>query len=428
MLGIDLETYVVNNREYDDILGTIWAGQWHTGKMADECGESGGKSGGSRMSVAISLKSLMLKIGKLKPADDVVENVSSRPLRIFHGPRNVVGMAGSLAREQRKSGHLAHAILFNETSSIDPDNHDISLGFSNIRIRRQLPIRLGLFIFCLFNYDIFNFYFAKTLLPFGFDLPLLRLFGKKIVMVYCGSDIRLIEVEKERNPYWNKIDCDVNTPELDAFKKRRMKWQSIWVHKAFAPRSIAAFALEVYGKDKVITDIFVQNSMDLGRCEASFLKIQKNVKPLLVHAPSKPTLKGTSYLEAVLDRLRENGYDFNYQRIEGLPNDEAQRIYQEEADIILDQFLLGGVGMLSMEGMYAGKPVVAYMLESVKEEYCPDIPIVSASIDDLYERLAELLDHPETWEEIGRAGQKYVGKHCNRATISEQLIDLYRKL
>ena len=66
--------------------------------------------------------------------------------------------------------------------------------------------------------------------------------------------------------------------------------------------------------------------------------------------------------------------------LEDRPHADVQRILRDEADIVLDQFLLGGFGSLAVEGMYYGKPVVGYLIESVRAEHYPDCPIVNATI------------------------------------------------
>jgi glycosyltransferase involved in cell wall biosynthesis len=150
-------------------------------------------------------------------------------------------------------------------------------------------------------------------------------------------------------------------------------------------------------------------------------------RPLLVHAPSEPGIKGTEYVRAAVEKLRERGLRFDFQLLEGRPHEEVQRILRDHADIVLDQFLLGGFGLLAVESMYYGKPVVGYLIERVRAEHFPDCPIVNASIDDLAEKLAWLIERPEERIRLGREGRAFVERHLDRDRVGRQLLELYAR-
>jgi glycosyltransferase involved in cell wall biosynthesis len=149
--------------------------------------------------------------------------------------------------------------------------------------------------------------------------------------------------------------------------------------------------------------------------------------PVIVHAPTSPGFKGTKYIEAALDELKDEGHKFEYKKLHGVPNDEAHRIYREEADIIIDQVLAGGFGTLAIEGMYYGKPVCCYLLPELLEWY-PDCPIVNTSVDNLKKELARLIERPDERVRLGREGRAFVEKHFSREKVNRQVWDMYREV
>ena len=198
------------------------------------------------------------------------------------------------------------------------------------------------------------------------------------------------------------------------------------MHRVIAPRNIFASAMEIFPQDKVEDDLWVHNLMDLkaydpGLCETK-------TPPVVVHAPSHKGLKGTKYVECAIDELKEDGLAFEYRRIEGLDHQEALRIYREEADIIMDQFIIGGFGTLAVEGMYFGKPVMCYLIDEVKQEQYPDVPLVSATIHDIKEKLAWLIENPQERVRLGKEGRAYVEKHFDCEKVNAKVWDMYHSL
>ena len=115
-------------------------------------------------------------------------------LRVFHGPVNIGGIARHFADWQRRRGATADFVVHHENVLFD--NSHLNLDVRSYRWPWRAVILLASFLMCLARYDLFHFYFGESLLPFGLDLPILKLFGKRIIMTYCGSDIRLVHVER----------------------------------------------------------------------------------------------------------------------------------------------------------------------------------------------------------------------------------------
>jgi hypothetical protein len=79
----------------------------------------------------------------------------------------------------------------------------------------------------------------------------------------------------------------------------------------------------------------------------------------IVHAPTNRAAKGSAHILAALERLRStHGERFEVQLIEGVPYDDALRMYAQ-ADLIVDQILVGWYGALAVETMLMGKAVIA---------------------------------------------------------------------
>lgn len=132
-------------------------------------------------------------------------------------------------------------------------------------------------------------------------------------------------------------------------------------------------------------------------------------RPVVVHAPTNPLIKGTHLVEPVLSRLDTEGL-IEYRRIEGVPSEEMPALIGD-ADIVLDQFRIGTYSTASVEGLAAGRLVVAHLHEQVREvvreRYGLEIPIAAATPADLERLLRDVVDRPAHYRGIAAKGPAF---------------------
>ena len=145
--------------------------------------------------------------------------------------------------------------------------------------------------------------------------------------------------------------------------------------------------------------------------------------PVVLHAPTKPAVKGTALIEPVVDALSADGI-IDYQRIIKVPAVEMPRRYAD-ADVVLDQFALGIYATTSIEAMAAGRLVVAHLHDQVREHILAvtgrEAPIVEATPDTIGEVLRDVADRPEHYRDIARMGPGYVDEVHNGAMSARVL-------
>ncbi|TFV94944.1 glycosyltransferase family 1 protein [Orlajensenia leifsoniae] len=138
--------------------------------------------------------------------------------------------------------------------------------------------------------------------------------------------------------------------------------------------------------------------------------VDERSRPVVVHVPSKSTVKGTHLIEPALRRLDEAG-TIEYLTITGVPSARMPVVYGQ-ADIVLDQFRLGSYGVAACEAMAAGRVVVGHVLDSVRdvvmEQTGRELPIVEATPDTLEDVLLGLIADPARRAALGRDGADFV--------------------
>jgi hypothetical protein len=310
-----------------------------------------------------------------------------RPLRVVLCPVNTAGVPWTTVQALRGRGVDAKLVVF-ERYALHPEA-DISLDRSGGFARRQATQWRAL-TRLLPHTDIFHFVFGLTLVPQSLQFPILRLSRKKSVMHYLGSDIR------GKTPadlaYGKKAGAEI-VGSFDAVR---------WVPEA-----------EV-----------LPPGIDLSRIPPS--PPSDRARPLIVHAPSSRTRKGTEHVIAAVE-----GLDADLEIVEGLHHDQAFERFRN-ADIVVDQLNAGWYGLFAIECMALGKPVVSFLHEDAvrltEKEFGTTVPIVSASAETLRDRLLPLVADATRRRLLGVASRSYAELVHDQERITDRLLDLYARL
>jgi glycosyltransferase involved in cell wall biosynthesis len=145
----------------------------------------------------------------------------------------------------------------------------------------------------------------------------------------------------------------------------------------------------------------------------------------IIHAPNHRNVKGTDFLLAAIAAVQEKGFACELELIERLPRQEALQRYAG-ADIIADQFCMGGWAQFALEGMALGKPVLAYLDEDFLTDPVFNVPVVNATPENLAAVLAVLIDVPELRASLGTAARASVERYHSVPALGEVWDRIYR--
>lgn len=266
-------------------------------------------------------------------------------------------------------------------------------------------------------FDIFHFHYAHTMSTDFSDLELIKAAGKKMIMHHWGNDVRTEAIAKLNNPYCYTGD----SPPPEQIANRLTKLAQYIDCAIVQDYEVLPYVSPYYKKVIVVPIAF-----DVLSTSAYYPSLTET-NPLIIHAPTNPEFKGTIYIEAAIARLQVEGFNFRYKRIEKMSNQEALKLYQE-ADIVVDQILCGSYGMLAVESMSLGKPVVGYIREDLLTTFPTPPPIYSANPITIYDKLKELIINAPLRRELGEKGRTYAAMYHDVRTVTSQLISVYNQL
>lgn len=266
------------------------------------------------------------------------------------------------------------------------------------------------------DYDIFHFIFNKTLMPDSTDLVPLNRLHKKIFMHNLGSEVRIPEIARTHHDYWkyaenylSQLSSEINNNNLRVY--------SNWIPNCI----VNDYEMNSYVSNYYKNVYMLGLPIDLR--SYSYYGVSKSKKIHIVHAPTNPTVKGTVYFEEAIQKLSEK-YPIQYTRIERMDHHQAMEIYKT-ADIICDQLIIGTYGSLAIEAMAMGKCVASFVNPNFQTPHGTDIPIWNLNIDNIYERLEELIVSPELRASLSIKSRIYVERNNDINIVGKQLLDIY---
>ncbi len=248
----------------------------------------------------------------------------------------------------------------------------------------------------------------------GIDVRYLKRNDRPFFIEFWGSDIRLYDLERARNPYFELDNASNQQRKLD-----RLKFWSEMTNEVIMSDNSADIFLKPYFE----TIHVVRQRVDTARYQPVFPD-PENPRPKILHAPSVEGIKGTEHVEKAINQLEQKQLHFDYVRVQDVPHAKAMKMYAE-ADIIVDQLRMGSYGMLSCEAMALGKPVICYILDELLDTYPDGFPVVNANPDTVTEVLEALVLSPQKRHEIGRQGRRYVEKVHDIKEVAKRLVRIY---
>jgi len=349
-----------------------------------------------------------------------VENqfLKAKHMRILHAPIEIAGQVSLSVAGLREAGVVANAAVEPHPFAYEyrPDIL-LPVGASAEAIRQKIEMSLHL----ASQNDVINYHFGHSFLPDYMDYIdayINAASGKKCIVEFWGTDVRIPEIEFERNPYF-KVTKGENG---ESARIRMQHWAEITKGHVI----ISDACLEDMVKPFFPHIHYVRQRINLDSFKPLYPSPEVNI-PRVVHIPSHKGFKGTEVIREVVHRLKESGAELDYLEISGVTHDRAMQLCRT-ADIVIDQLRCGAHGILSIEAMALGKPVMVYIMDSLIDWYPSDLPIINVNPDTLESELAKWVQMPKKRNELGKASRAYVEKHHDYKRNAQRLIEVYAQL
>jgi glycosyltransferase involved in cell wall biosynthesis len=333
-------------------------------------------------------------------------------MRVLHAPENIAGQASIIAEAQRRLGITSEVLVFQP--SLYDFKHDYSLNLESKNFLLKVLRVLIAFISSIFRYDVFHFHYGKSFLPYNVDMLILKTLRKKVFMHFWGSDIIQSDIARQYTLFSPELLKKVYPNLNDIRTRKKIRRINRWVEKSI----VGDYSLLPFSPESVV----IRQAIELSRLPYyGSMNGEEIVK--IIHAPTNRLIKGTDLIVKEIERLKTDGYNIELILVENRKHEEAIELYKE-GDIVIDDVLQGPYGILAIECMALGKPVLCRIDPKLKNYY-HDLPVVDTPPGQIYENIKFLVIHPEIRVELGLKGRIYVEKNHDSLVVANRLIDLY---
>lgn len=342
-------------------------------------------------------------------------------LRILQCPVGQAGQPNILARALNELGHNAKVVNVTRHKFDYKTDYLLDNATGGAEALEFLS-------YAIQHYDVFHFHarpflwnHVKTMpFPNAWDIAMLKAAGKKVIFHFRGQEARTSIEFKNSNPF-HYVDDD----EHKLFTKFPDAQKKIYVDFITALADVS-LAVDPEIQSYIPNSKIAPRAIDMEKW--NMVGVHSEDDPLIIHAPSRRAVKGTHIVEEAVQRLKSEGYQFRFQLVEGLTNSELRET-MEKADIVVDQLRIGWYGVLSVEAMALGKPVIAYVrpdLISYFNSKCTQIPLVNANPDNFYDKLKELIVDYNLRRNLAEKARNYCEQIHDSKRVAQELVQYYK--
>lgn len=353
-------------------------------------------------------------------------------LRVLHGPINFGNQAWVLSRHERRLGIHSEVVV----SSPGPFQYpaDCCLGRSGRSLLGWVR-RLLFGLSAPFRYDVLHLYFGRSYLGGGekpglgrrlafAEVRLARRLGRKVFLTLQGCDARLSDESAARNEH---TPCRLGQCATAPRCRQILDGWRRYLRDEIVPLADRVFALNPELLHYVPRATFLPYaSVDVESLTPCWPRTDG--VPVLLHAPSDESIKGSALIRSAIERLRQRR-PLEYVEIRRLPHADALKQYRR-ADLVIDQVLTGWYGGVAVEAMAQGKPVACYLrsedLHFVPPALRAELPLVRLTPSTLEDDLEQALLRQREWRLWGEQARAFALRWHHPGRIAQAMVQAYR--
>jgi len=338
--------------------------------------------------------------------------VEDAPRRLVLGPANYAGQGGAWARAVREHApgwtarnmHVIppHAILIfdadlplNSVEWADPATRldlavELVVGATDIVIEAMRPL-----LAVMDGSDAAGSWDPRRARE---DVDALRASGRNVALLFHGSEVRRPRLHARLTPWspFYQEQTQVLTANLERTTDR--------VHEALVDFDGPILVSTPDLLDHVPGAVWVPGVVG----PASFLPTAPALtgrRPIVAHAPSSSWLKGSEWVDPVLQRMDKEGL-LTYRRLQNLPPIMMPSLLRE-VDVVVDQVNLGNPGVLAAQAMAAGRLVLAHLTEPVRRRFPEPPPVVETTPENIEQVLLSVIENQEHYSAVAARGVEF---------------------
>lgn len=283
--------------------------------------------------------------------------------------------------------------------------------------------KISLLLWALVKCDVFVFGYRSCFFTTR-ELRLFRLLGKRTIHVFHGSDNRPCYMDG------TVVQLDRLSDPAAVLKHHRRQHAEVKRIERLADCLVSHPATAQYFERPYVNWLlatglpFAGEGNEVAKSNNTLRKVR------VLHCPSDPAVKGTTFIRSVIHSLEARGYEIDYREVINRPNSEVLKELSD-CDFVIDQaFADYPMAGFATEAAHFGKPAAVGGYAKVicqKIEEINGMPCTTYCRPEELERLIErLVADVEFRTKCGLRARKFVDSAWSRKSIALNWVRLIR--
>ncbi|MDX2171903.1 MAG: hypothetical protein SFY56_02210 [Bacteroidota bacterium] len=231
--------------------------------------------------------------------------------------------------------------------------------------------------------------------------------GIKIIGYFLGSEIRIYNLFcKQFDVEGNLLGEYLNESFVD--KAKKLHYFEKFAHLIYSVPDQMSLSKRPY----------LHLQLPFNTDKFTFNPVQLNI-PRILHCPSNTDSKGTSIVLKIIEELKNEGVQFQFQYLKNMPHSELIKCLSE-SDILIDELFCHGPGLLAFEAMASGCVVLTRYYEESPNCFRP--PIISVTKYNLKPKLKEVVEDIGLRKTLALKGRDYLLKNNALNKVIQDMI------
>jgi hypothetical protein len=269
------------------------------------------------------------------------------------------------------------------------------------------------------RYETIHAHFMYTLSREGWELPILKRLGRRLVVHFRGCEARDRDRNMKLHPDLNICqECDHRPPicKLPQSARRRE-----WAERFADLVLVTTPDMKDFNPDAIHFPFFAPDQPPVSE------PVEANAGFKIVHVTNQPGIEGTRHIERVMGNLQQKGWPIRFVWIHGRPHHEVLRELAN-ADLAIGKMKMGYYANAQIESMAMGVPTITFVREAFMTDALRESGFIFATLATLESVIERYLRHPdELAAKRAKARVSILALHDN-AVLSRRLAGLYAEL
>lgn len=267
------------------------------------------------------------------------------------------------------------------------------------------------------KFPIIHSHFMVGVSDDGWEWPVLKALGCKLVVHFRGCDVRTRAANTRIKPKYNICEkCDYNHICESQIRERRREI----AFKYSDLRLVTTPDLLDFDPSAKYFPFFSPRTTSITRPrERSGLRI--------FHATNHPGIEGTEKIREIVARLKSRGWDIDFNHVSGASN---EKVMEEIAnsDVTIGKMKMGFYANAQIESLSLGVPAITYVRPEYVTEEIKNSGLILSSLESLEKDLEMLVTDRKILERKRSVARPSVERLHDNKKLSRELIGLYSSL